>query len=473
MTEILSYSMYRTLKMRFIKEVYGHCRPILLRTAMFRGLKTGLSLPVMDAYQVTKRELSTCGVLRLTKSQIIFSSDNKQSGSQGQSSSKDKEGLPKSSGYGSQGENPPEKFDGGDYDEEKNEEYENQAEKATTLIRRLKKVLSTGVFVSVLAFVGYKRKAKRDEIADNIKDATFFKEENLFKGAVGALCLYEKPEMNGAKVVVPVSILKDGTIKRIQSLKVTKDDVIVASFPKAGTTWVQEIVYLLQTGLDFEKAGEKVLETRSPFLEYPYPGLDFVEKMSSPRVMKTHLPYDFLPSNCGDGKIIYVTRNPKDVVVSYYHFAKMFTPLSFAGSFEDFLEKFEKNELPYGPFFDHIESYVRHREDSNLLIVTYEELSKDPRDVIKKIAAFLEKPLDEEDVQKVVMHTSFESMKKNSAVNYEHWDDLGFRNKNESKFMRKGKIGDWRNFIAPDKNKALDEWISEQNKIKFPFVYET
>jgi len=45
--------------------------------------------------------------------------------------------------------------------------------------------------------------------------------------------------------------------------------------------------------------------------------------------------------------------------------------------------------VPYGSFFDHVESYLQHKENPNLLIVTYEDLTKDPADVIKVIAIFV------------------------------------------------------------------------------------
>ena len=112
----------------------------------------------------------------------------------------------------------------------------------------------------------------------------------------------------------------------------------------SGTTWVQEIVYLLKNNLNFEKAKEKVLEDRFPYLEYPYPGIHSVEKMPSPRLIKTHLPLDFLPDDVLSGKVIYITRNPKDTLVSYYHFARMLAFSSFEGSFEHFLRLFTKDE---------------------------------------------------------------------------------------------------------------------------------
>lgn len=58
---------------------------------------------------------------------------------------------------------------------------------------------------------------------------------------------------------------------------------------------------------------------------------------------------------------------------------------------------------------------------------------------IRKIAEFLEKELTNEEIDAIADHCSFKNMANNPCVNYQHWDDLGIRNKNEAKFMRKGK----------------------------------
>lgn len=244
---------------------------------------------------------------------------------------------------GPEGQNPPEKFDGGDYDEEKNEQYEQEAEHKAQRIRRLKKILSSAMFVSVLAYVGYSRRTKRHELADNIQDVKMLTDDGLFQGSERLFCIYQKPGTDH-NVVLPLSIVKDGTMKKVANFKLREGDIIVASFPKAGTTWVQEIVYLINSNLNFVEAKKQVLENRFPFLEYPYPGLATLAKLKGVRLLKTHLPYYNLPSSVDNAKVIYVTRNPKDVVVSYYHFARMLTMFSFVGSFDEFLAKFLKDE---------------------------------------------------------------------------------------------------------------------------------
>lgn len=63
---------------------------------------------------------------------------------------------------------------------------------------------------------------------------------------------------------------------------------------------------------------------------------------------------------------------------------------------------------------------------------------QDIRGNIRKICTFLEKDLSDEEVDDIAEHCSFRNMSSNPSVNYQHWDDLGIRNKNEARFFRKG-----------------------------------
>ncbi|KAG8283881.1 hypothetical protein J6590_007900 [Homalodisca vitripennis] len=132
----------------------------------------------------------------------------------------------------------------------------------------------------------------------------------------------------GAMPAGEVRIQPSGTVitkayaecaQEILDLEVRHDDIWVISFPKCGTTWTQEMVWLLKNDLDFEKAKSLYLYLRFPFLEFkPLWGensadipdlIDQVNKSPSPRFIKTHLPVQLLP------KQIW-TKKPKPTVLA-------------------------------------------------------------------------------------------------------------------------------------------------------------
>lgn len=230
-----------------------------------------------------------------------------------------------------------------------------------------------------------------------------------------------------------------------------------------GTTWVQEIVYLIQTNLNFQTAKEVSIENRFPYLEYHYPGLKVINEMKSPRLIKTHLPLTLLPEEIKqkNPKIIYIARNPKDVLISYFHFMRMLKPVSrFNGSFEDFYHKFLHNKLCYSPWWKHVKDFWDNKNQQNILFIRYEDMQKDVHSVIKKIADFLGKSLSENDVCKIAEHCQFNKMKNNEMVNFSWWKELGLIDaKSDSEFIRKGVTGDWKGQLTEEMNKRIDRMV--------------
>ncbi|GFO23022.1 sulfotransferase [Plakobranchus ocellatus] len=91
---------------------------------------------------------------------------------------------------------------------------------------------------------------------------------------------------------------------------------------------------------DFEKAAKTNLEQRFPYFET---GLDRIAKTPSPRLIECHLPLSLLPDQINEKKpkIVYVARNPEDIVFSYYTFAiKFMNSVPFTGTFEDYCRLF-------------------------------------------------------------------------------------------------------------------------------------
>nr|XP_004665421.1 sulfotransferase 1 family member D1 [Jaculus jaculus] len=256
---------------------------------------------------------------------------------------------------------------------------------------------------------------------------------------------------------------------QVESFEARPDDLLIATYPKSGTTWVSEIVDLIYNNGDAEKSRRDVIYMRVPFMELAVPGrtsgVEKLNNMPSPRLVKTHLPVQLLPSsfwknNC---KMIYVARNAKDVVVSYYYFYQMAKLHPEPGTWEEFLDKFMTGKVSFGSWYDHVKDWWEKRKDYRILYLFYEDMKEDPKREIKKLLKFLEKDLPDEVVNKILHHSSFKVMKQNPKTNYttvtqEEMDH------SVSPFMRKGISGDWKNHFTVAQYKTFEEHYEEKMK---------
>merc|ERR1740128_321186 len=278
-------------------------------------------------------------------------------------------------------------------------------------------------------------------------------------------------------------------VDSILQFPMRSEDVWVVTFPKCGTTWTQEMVWMITHDCDTE-AGKELLFNRSPFIEFPYLGqveikqsggeqgfdvstlmtLEKIAAMSSPRILKTHLPLHLLPPGLVDTcKVVYVARNPKDVIVSYFHHHRLFTFQNYTSDIDKFAEYFMNDELYYSPFFGHILEGWAKRDHPNVLFLFYEDMKRNLRGEIEKVCKFLGKSLSEAQVQSLLNHLRFDNFAKNEAVNYNPAKKGGFAN-DSGNFIRKGKTGDWKNHFSAELDARLDQWIRknlEGSDLKF------
>lgn len=250
-----------------------------------------------------------------------------------------------------------------------------------------------------------------------------------------------------------------------------------------GTTLVQEIVYLIYNDADTEKAKQQQLKLRCPFIEfvppfdYGYPnGFEVFKGLSHPKLLKTHLRYEHLSSEAQENlRYVYVVRNPKDTIVSYYHFYRANQSFGkYTGDFTGFLKMFYDNKLDYGNYFDHLRSYTKAKKEgkSKILIVKYEDVLKDKAGQVRRIADFCQKTLSEDAIERIVKHTSFSEMKGNVAVNNQAPTMTAIDAK-ISPFMRKGEVGDWKNHFTVAQNELMNKYIEkEMETIDINFEYE-
>ncbi|MBA0624314.1 hypothetical protein Godav_009698 [Gossypium davidsonii] len=253
------------------------------------------------------------------------------------------------------------------------------------------------------------------------------------------------------------------------------EDIIVASKPKAGTTWLKALVFtivnrhsytLSNTPLNFTNPHQLISHFEIKFYkENPNPDLS---KIPSPRLFSTHLPYPMLAdsikrSNC---RIVYITRNPFDIVVSLWHFIRGVHNLP-DWPLEDCFEMFCRGEESYGPFWDHALGYwnMSVEKPSNILFMRYEELKEDPVAQTKRLAEFLGFPFSMEEektgvVNQIIDFCSFNNL-KDLEINKTGKMPRSIIPSNKL-FFRSGKVGDYVNHLSPTVVERLSNILKEK-----------
>ena len=242
-------------------------------------------------------------------------------------------------------------------------------------------------------------------------------------------------------------------------------DVIVATYRKCGTTWMLQIAHQLRTcgSMDFDDICDVV-----PWLEVCNQmgrPVD-VEQVANPRVFKSHLPWEALPKG---GKFICVLRDPGDALVSLYHFFNgAAVPLD-SMDLDRFAELlFLTPDVSHGYYWNHIRSFLSRRDDPNVMLCCYEDMKRDLIGVVRRVAAFMGFPDDEERIAITVEHASFEFMKEHKTKFDERVPALalrmlrglsvdGWRDK-----VRSGRTGDALTTLSSGLRTRLDEiWRRE------------
>ncbi|KAJ8016185.1 hypothetical protein DPEC_G00004570 [Dallia pectoralis] len=232
----------------------------------------------------------------------------------------------------------------------------------------------------------------------------------------------------------------------VQNFQARENDIMIATYPKAGTTWISYILDQLHYGPVAPKCQTSLVD-RVPFLEMNIPqiptGIEMLDKLAtSARLIKTHLPVQFIPrsfweQNC---RMVYVARNAKDNLVSYFNFDPMNLAQPEPGDWNHFLQRFMDGKMVFGLWYDHVTGWWEKKQThSKIHCMFYEDMIEDLGRELDRLCSFLGLSPSLEEKARVIEKSQFDNMKKNSMTNH---SSIAFMDFKISPFMRKGKVGD-------------------------------
>tara|TARA_R110000782_G_scaffold237509_2_gene323989 strand:- start:2331 stop:3236 length:906 start_codon:yes stop_codon:yes gene_type:complete len=245
------------------------------------------------------------------------------------------------------------------------------------------------------------------------------------------------------------------------------DDIIIATYGKAGTSWTQQMIGQMMFGGDPELAVAEM----SPWLDLRVPPkqvkLPEVEAQTHRRFMKTHLPVDALVFS-PQAKYIYIGRDGRDVVWSLYnHHANANDlwydalnntpgrvgppierpPEDIRQYWQDWMDR---DGFPFWSFWENVRSWWAIRDLPNVMMIHFTDLKRDMPGEMRKIAAFLDIEIDETRWDTIVEYCTFDWMKANATKSV----PLGgaFWDAGAEVFINKGVNGRWKDTLTAEDN---------------------
>ncbi|KAL6072735.1 Sulfotransferase [Balamuthia mandrillaris] len=207
-----------------------------------------------------------------------------------------------------------------------------------------------------------------------------------------------------------------------------EDDIVIATYAKSGTTWLQQIV----AQLIFNGAEDLNVGDMSPWVDLRVPPkevkLAALEAQTHRRFLKTHLPVDALVFN-PKAKYLYVARDGRDVVWSLHNHHSMANDTWYAilndtpgrvgppigpppeSRVQYFREWLQGDGFPFWSFWENTKSWWAVRDLPNVLMLHYADMKADMPGQIRRIAEFLDIPIQEDKWPAILEHCSFEYMK--------------------------------------------------------------
>lgn len=245
-----------------------------------------------------------------------------------------------------------------------------------------------------------------------------------------------------------------------RALTVYPDDTFIASYPKSGNTWTRFLVANLLHPHSPTTFGN--IDVRVPTI-YKATAKQ-LDALPRPRVLKSHEYFD--PRYpC----VICVVRDPRDVLVSYYHYSLRKGFVDEQTSIAAFADDFLGGRVDaFGTWYENVASWRAAREGSPAyLLVRYEDLQARCEHELARIANLLGVQATPAELARVAAECSFDKMRALERETGEQSAHLKHV-RSEIGFVRRGKSGGWREEVPPAVAQRIeDAWGSQMQELGY------
>lgn len=221
-------------------------------------------------------------------------------------------------------------------------------------------------------------------------------------------------------------------------IKQRPGDRYIVAHPRSGSTWLRTVIVNVlepeaRSNPDVFNAVIPGVSIRSSWFR--------VRRQEGDRIISSHTWYRRdIP------KAVYLVRDGRDVLVSFYHYLitrrQGVETLSFAKFFDEYCKG------RYGYIWpEHVESWLLTGKDEmgdRLMVVRFEDMKADTEGVIGSILSFLNISEEPGRLRSAIEDARIERMRKIERSR------IGELNVRDQSFYRGGRSGQWQDYFTPE-----------------------
>jgi hypothetical protein len=223
-----------------------------------------------------------------------------------------------------------------------------------------------------------------------------------------------------------------------RNFAVFPDDTMVVSYPRSGNTWTRFLIAnLLHPSKDVS-----FLNIESLIPDTTTISSLRLKRIPRPRVIKTHEYFDHRYP-----KVVYIVRDPRDVVLSCHNFQRKYRQIPDAYPLEQYVDDFlmgRSTERAWGTWGENVGSWLSSRSGHpSFLLVRFEDMLQHPHEELKRLGDFLGVAATVEILEQVIRRSSADSMRELEKKQQDQW--VGARkHRKDIPFVGSARAGGWK-----------------------------